>query len=166
MTPSIIEFVKKHSKHYNNVLEVGSLNFNGTIRDAIRCNYYLGVDRMDGPCVDLVIEDVSEITDTFDAIVCCEVLEHDPNPWKTVNHLKSLLVPNGTLIISTPTFGFPIHRYPIDCYRFGMDAYTNFLFKNFDIIAIDTLQDLYGYPIICCVGTKGMNNNDPTENSS
>ncbi len=154
MTPSIIEFVRKNSCAYKKVLEVGSLNINGTVRDAITCESYLGVDKIAGPDVDLVISDITDITETFDAVICCEVLEHDINPWKTVEHIKSIIRPNGTLIISTPTFGFPLHRYPIDCYRFGLDAYTNFLFKDFNITAIDTLLDLFGFPIICCIGNK------------
>jgi SAM-dependent methyltransferase len=156
MIPAIIDFVRRNVKPFKSVLEVGSLNINGTIRDAIQSESYLGVDRQEGPCVDLVIDDVLDLTDSYDAVICCETLEHDINPWRTVEHLKSLLLPGGTLIISTPTFGFPLHRYPIDCYRFGMDAYTHFLFKDYEVIALDTLIDLYGFPVICGIGKKWL----------
>jgi SAM-dependent methyltransferase len=153
MITSLIEYVKRRIPYnLGSVLELGSLNVNGTIRDAVSSTSYLGVDQQAGDCVDKVISDISELTGLYDSIICCETLEHDTNPWRTVTHLKSLLRPQGTLIISTPTYGFPEHRYPIDCYRFGMDAYTHFLFKDYRMIALDTLRDPFGYPIICGIG--------------
>jgi len=38
----------------------------------------------------------------FDAIVCIEVIEHIENQWKLIRDCYSLLVDEGTLILSTP----------------------------------------------------------------
>lgn len=39
---------------------------------------------------------------SFDAVVLLEVIEHVRNPWETVAFAHELLVPGGTLLLSTP----------------------------------------------------------------
>jgi SAM-dependent methyltransferase len=161
MTPEILDFISRHVPSYvGSVLEVGSYNVNGTPRTVLQplCTTYLGIDLTAGPCVDIVMDADSMLQvfspEQFDTVVCCECLEHSIHPWMIVEAMKTLLKPGGYLWVSTPTFGFPLHRYPIDCYRFGVDAYTEFIFKDFQIIAIETVIDRCGDPIICCVGRK------------
>jgi SAM-dependent methyltransferase len=124
------------------VLEVGSYNVNGSPRpyfvDALR---YWGIDRQAGPGVDSVADAIEELEmaggkAVFDTVICCEVLEHDPRFWETVQALHRLLRPGGHLIITTPTFGFPLHRYPKDYYRFGEDAYRELFFAEVDILEL------------------------------
>jgi len=57
-------------------------------------------------------------------------------------------------MVSTPTFGFPLHRYPKDYFRFGEDAYQDFIFDGFDILRLEEVQDTLGNPILCCIGRK------------
>lgn len=160
MTPSILDFLRRHlqQKALGNVLEVGSKNFNGSAKEVLyeQATNWLGIDLESGKDVDLVINDISEITylGMFDTIVCCECLEHDPNPWKTLTQINNVLNDNGLLVVTTPTFGFPEHRYPIDCYRFGMDAYREFIFKGYNNVVLETVEDKFGYPIICGLGYK------------
>ena len=44
----------------------------------------------------------------FDLVYADFVLEHIPNPWTAVQHLRSLLIPGGHLVLTT-AFLFPIH---------------------------------------------------------
>lgn len=71
------------------ILEVGSYNHNGTVRDLFSdSNHYLGVDIISGPCVDIVGDINNEefresllwLYNGFDIVVSTETLEH--TPWK------------------------------------------------------------------------------------
>ena len=158
MDDSIIDFAKrvrsKYEYNVGNVLEIGSYNVNGTIRDAFQdgSRSYIGIDSQVGPCVDLVM-DAEKLSDvflpgSFDTIVCCECLEHTVRPWVVVEAMRKLLKPGGMMFISTPTFEFRLHRYPIDCYRFGEDAYRLFMFEGFDILELEHVHPT----IIACAG--------------
>ncbi|RJQ24615.1 methyltransferase domain-containing protein [Candidatus Parcubacteria bacterium] len=164
MIGTIIEFAKeslfKHQFNVGRTLEIGSYNVNGTIRDSFqhKSNEYIGVDQSAGPCVDLVIN-AHELLDcfgsnSFDTILCCEMLEHDPQFWLTVGIMHQMLKPNGYLFVSTPTFGFPLHRFPKDYWRFGEDAYREFIFKGFEILEIGEVKDCMNSPVLCCLGRK------------
>ena len=47
----------------------------------------------------------------------------------------------GHLIITTPTFGFPLHRFPKDYWRFGEDAFREVFFAGFEILNLVHLDD-------------------------
>lgn len=72
-------------EYFNNVsvIEIGSLNINGTVRDFFTPTYYVGVDLEEGPGVDLVSagQDVDLPDDSFDVAVSAECFEHNPH-WK------------------------------------------------------------------------------------
>ena len=65
------------------VIEIGSLNINGTVRDFFDATSYLGVDVSSGPGVDLVMEgqNVKLPKHSFDIAVSAECFEHNPH-WK------------------------------------------------------------------------------------
>ena len=84
------------------VLEIGSLNVNGTVRGLLEgCRSYTGVDRLAGPGVD-VVSDIRAFTTSrkFDLVLCCEVLEHDPQPREIVDAAGRWLKPGGFLILT------------------------------------------------------------------
>lgn len=61
------------------VLEIGSLNINGTIRQYFTdCDPYIGVDVGEGPCVDVVAfgQDLDYATGSFDHVTSSELFEH------------------------------------------------------------------------------------------
>lgn len=164
MIDTIIEFAKNCIVQYpfnvGKTLELGSYNINGTIRDAFQqySTEYIGVDQSAGPCVDLVMNNHVVLDyfgpNSFDTVICCETLEHDNMFWNTVSIIHNLIKPNGYLFVSTPTFGFPLHRFPKDYWRFGEDAYREFIFKGFDILKIGEVKDCMNSPVICCFGRK------------
>lgn len=74
---------------------------------------------------------------TFDYIVCTEVLEHTLQPFEAVNEMWRLLRRGGRLFISTP-FNFRIHGPLPDCWRFtehGLRA----LLQRFTIVELQAL---------------------------
>jgi SAM-dependent methyltransferase len=71
------------------VLEVGSLNINGSIRSFFTECAYLGVDIGPGLGVDLVArgEDLEFPDDSFDVVASCECFEHNPEWVRTFNNM-------------------------------------------------------------------------------
>ncbi len=111
-----------------NVLDCGSLNVNGTLRDLFTGGTYTGVDVVAGPGVDVVgkvhefgIKHFSEhdpaeckilVTPDFDTIVSAEMLEHDPYWRESLQRMYALLKPHGLLAISCAGPGRPEHGTP------------------------------------------------------
>jgi ubiquinone/menaquinone biosynthesis C-methylase UbiE len=62
------------------VLEVGSLNINGTVRDFFDSTRYIGADVAEGRDVDVVCngENLDYPDNSFDAAVSAECFEHNP----------------------------------------------------------------------------------------
>lgn len=142
------------------VLEIGSQNINGTVRQFFKdADEYIGIDMYPGDGVDIVMNASNALEmfgkESFNTILCCEMLEHDLNFLDTVWQIRKMLRPNGILIITTPTFGFPLHRFPKDYWRFGEDAYTDVFFKGFDFVNISHLDNESGPKItLAAIGRK------------
>lgn len=163
MTPQIQEWVKKSKDKYikspGKVLEIGSLNINGGIREYFNdAKQYIGIDLVKGHGVDKVLNahDILKTwgAGTFDTVICLEALEHDNAPWITRDQIYKILRDGGYLIISTPTFGFPLHRFPKDYFRFGEDAFRDILFSGFKILKLEEVRDIENNPGIVCIGKK------------
>jgi len=107
------------------ILEIGSYNVNGTLRDFQPiASKWVGADIEGGPGVDLIIEDTSALPfedSSFDYVVASSVFEHDPTFWSTFIEMVRVLKMGGCIYINSPSNGM-IHRYPIDVFRFYPDA--------------------------------------------
>lgn len=89
---------------------------------------------------DLCNTTTSIISDnTFDIVICAEVLEHTNNPFNVVNELERILKPGGLVCVSTP-FNFRIHGPLPDNWRFTIHGLKT-LFSNFDDVKINELVD-------------------------
>jgi SAM-dependent methyltransferase len=163
MVPPIIEFATRtkeaHGFMSGRVLEVGSCDINGSVRPAFPdADEYIGIDFCEGKGVDLVLNAHDILAafgpNSFDTVICCEMLEHDSKPWVTVPQLHAVLRPGGHLLVSTPTFGFPVHRHPRDYWRYGEDAYREFIFEGLEVLDLVEIKDSAGSPILCCLGRK------------
>jgi SAM-dependent methyltransferase len=114
------------------ILDVGSMDVNGNIRDAISVSNfqdgvfnYTGLDMSEGPNVDIVVTNKLSSWPAsdgeFDIIVSSSALEHDSFFWETFTKMASLLRNGGLLYLCVPTI-CPVHRYPVDNWRMLPDA--------------------------------------------
>lgn len=164
MMQSILDFARRTKDGLRiptgHVLEVGSYDVNGSPRSVFQphSDSYLGIDIQEGPGVDCVLNAEKIIEqfgdDWFDTVISMECLEHTVRPWVIVDAMRSVLKPGGHLWISTPTYGFPLHRYPLDCYRFGEDAYRLWIFEGMELLRLEHVVDELGQPAIVAVGRK------------
>lgn len=82
------------------MLEIGGRNINGSIRPLFGADY-TALDLAPGPGVDIVADAATwEPGETFDAVVCCEVLEHTPDAEAIVATMGKAVGPGGSLIIT------------------------------------------------------------------
>ena len=131
MHPSAMFYAEKFFHSYKKIpdkakiLEIGSQNVNGTLRDLKPIGSdYIGIDFVDGIGVDKVIDDPYNLpfeNDSFDVVLCSSVLEHSEFFWLLIVEMIRVLKPGGLLYINAPSNGY-IHRYPVDSWRFYPDA--------------------------------------------
>jgi 2-polyprenyl-3-methyl-5-hydroxy-6-metoxy-1,4-benzoquinol methylase len=59
------------------------------------------------PNVEFRVEDIQDIwleSDSFDAVISCETIEHVPDPARAVRELARVLKPGGQLLLTTPNY--------------------------------------------------------------
>lgn len=84
------------------VVELGSRDVNGGIRDLLPADCaYVGVDIAEGESVD-VVADAAAYRPPWrpDLVLCCEVLEHAPDPQAIVANAARMLAPGGALVLT------------------------------------------------------------------
>lgn len=116
----IIEFVKQHrDKMAGRVLEVGSYNVNGSVREVV--DVTVGIDIRRGPGVDLVCSasniDKHFEAGHFDACISTDALEHVAD-WKAfVRQTWAAVKEGGWLLITMASIYKGKHDYPHDYWR-------------------------------------------------
>jgi len=150
-----IKFCKSNLKEkdiYNKkIIEVGSRNKNGSIRQYIESKKpkeYIGIDIFEGKGVDKIC-DASNIINVFpknyfDILVSTELLEHVED-WQTVIHnFKMVVNSGGIIILTTRSKGMGYHPYPDDFWRYEEEDMKN-IFSDFVINSIE--KDKIGFGI-------------------
>lgn len=111
-----LKFIKEFKEFYIinnfnkdiNVLEIGSLDVNGNIRNLFDfTNEYTGIDLEKGPNVDLVLNgtNIDELNKNFDIIISCECFEHAKD-WKLIfEKMCQISKPNSFIVISVASTG-------------------------------------------------------------
>lgn len=134
MHDSVMEWIKlklgqlKISR--SKVLEVGSLNVNGSVRELFtNVESYVGVDFREGPGVDKVMNghDLQFEDSYFDVVISTEMLEHDDEFWVSVREMGRVLKPGGFLFLTARGNGFEKHEFPADYWRFMPDGFSKLL---------------------------------------
>jgi SAM-dependent methyltransferase len=131
MHPSSMENMKRCIDLYKpktsmTVIDLGASAVNGSYRELFEeKDNYTGIDLEDGPGVDLVLEDPYHLPlsdGSVDLVISGQMLEHCEQFWRTFSEISRVLTPGGIAFIIAPSSG-PIHRYPVDCYRFYPDSF-------------------------------------------
>lgn len=116
------------------VLECGSLNVNGSVREFFKVDEYIGTDMRAGPGVDIVINthnlDQMFKPEEFDFVICCDMFEHDNAFWISIEQMKSVLKKEGWLVLVAAGFGFGTHNYPKDYWRFNDQSFGEVFFGD------------------------------------
>jgi SAM-dependent methyltransferase len=91
------------------VLEVGSLDINGSVRHFFDSTEYVGVDVAPGPCVDLVGkgEELDYPDNSFDVTVSVECFEHNPEWAATFANMWRMT--SAHVIMTCASEGRPEH---------------------------------------------------------
>jgi SAM-dependent methyltransferase len=144
---SCIEFVRtnltRKEVEGKSVLEVGSLNVNGSVRPIVEAfgpSSYIGVDIQKGPGVDEICN-ANDIAShfgqgKFDLLISTELLEHVRDWKKVISNFKNVLKPEGLLFITTRSKGFGYHGFPFDYWRFEVsdmrDMFSDFIIESIE----------------------------------
>lgn len=161
---SQVNFVRELKEKYPSsfmhikMLEVGSLNINGTIRDFFDGCKYIGYDVGAGKGVDVVYDGLNfnEADNTLDTAGSCNCFEHNPNWVSNFRDMHRMLKPGGLLFISVPTTGNPVHGThgdkpedsPLTISK-GWDYYKNLTEQDFtDNFDLDDMFSSYEFKVI------------------
>jgi SAM-dependent methyltransferase len=152
-----LKFVRNFSEYFVqdknlNILELGSYNYNGTIKNFFPNCKYIGVDIVEGPNVDLVYngKDLNFKQNQFDISISCECFEHNPFWQKNFIDLISFTKPGGFVLITCATLGRPEHgtfRSDLDSSPGSMQKwnfYKNLSKKDFEKLKLNNYFSDYG----------------------
>lgn len=129
------------------VLDVGGADVNGSYRDVFDGPQftYLGADLAPAEGVAIVLDDPYRIPlddASIDIVVSGQMFEHCEFFWLAFAEMVRVVKPSGFVFLIAPSAG-PIHRYPVDCYRFYPDAFRA-LAKYANCEAVDIWHDERG----------------------
>ena len=104
LTSSFFQFQDRHDL---SVLEIGSYNVNGTVREFFPDTNYIGVDLIEGAGVDVVGDGhtINMGEDHFDVTLSCESFEHNPYWQETFENMHRMTKPAGFVIFTCASKG-------------------------------------------------------------
>lgn len=99
------------------VLIIGARDNGGSPREWFDGGTVVGLDVVAGPGVDVQARpvDYGAAGGSFDVVVSCDYLEHDPDWRDTLDNALRMLKPNGLLVLAGATLGRRAHdRFSVD----------------------------------------------------
>lgn len=108
------ESVKEHLPSFFDgklVVDIGSLDINGSNQYLFENSGYLGVDLFAGRNVDIACKghELALPDESVDVVISTECFEHDSHYEKTIKNIYRMLKPGGLFIFSCATIGRPEH---------------------------------------------------------
>jgi SAM-dependent methyltransferase len=124
MHKEVLEFLESVKKRFpslffkKRVLELGSLDWNGTPRHLFDDCEYIGIDVINGSGVDVVCSASTFFSEEkFDVIITTEMLEHDKDWATSLSNAVSLLKKGGVLIGTAANINREPHCLELGHYR-------------------------------------------------
>ena len=137
------------------VLEIGSYNVNGSIRDYFGlARHYTGVDLTEGPGVDQVGfgHELDYPDGFFDITLSGECFEHDPHWRDTFINMARMTKPGGLVVFSCASHGRLEHgtlrttkAHSPGTQAVGLDYYRNLNADDFDSIPMAAIFSKYRF---------------------
>lgn len=127
---------------HGKVLEFGSPYFTNDVDSAKTIVDIVDVDPQNLKAT--IIGDIHDFgikENTYDAIICTQVLEHIANPFKASKELYRILKPGGTLLLTVPHTD-KIHPMPTDYWRFTYQS-IEMLFGKFSEASIVSFGNVH-----------------------
>lgn len=155
-------FFVKNIKNYlggyfvdSEVLEIGSLDINGSVREHFERCKYTGVDLEMGPGVDIACpgEDFGGRAHQFNTVISCEAMEHNRNWRETWLNMIRMLRKDGLMIMTCASIGRRRHGTAEDLpsdspftSREGMNYYRNLDVPDFmELVDYDQWFSVWGF---------------------
>jgi hypothetical protein len=140
----IREVMEKFPEYFDSVkvLEVGSLDINGSVRDFFTDCEYVGVDLGEGPGVDMIAEgqDLNFSDGFFSTVISAECFEHNPFWRETFENMHRMS--RGLVIVTAATTG----RVEHGTHR-SMPHASPLTLDKWDYYANITEEDLLTFPL-------------------
>lgn len=132
--PRLRAFLEKH-RSTGKTLDIGCGN--AIYGDLFPHRVTVDIEQRPSVAIDVIgdAHNLSAFPDnTFDVVLCTEVLEHLHTPEKALAAFHRVLKPCGTLLLTT-RFIFPLHDTPNDYYRYTRYG-LQYLLRHFDDVCI------------------------------
>jgi SAM-dependent methyltransferase len=109
-----VQIVKNHLPRYfsgTQVIEMGSLDINGSVRNLFEPARYVGVDLGPGPGVDVCVpaQLVGEPSGSFDCAISASSFEHNPFWLETFVNMLRLVRDGGLVLFTCASIGYREH---------------------------------------------------------
>lgn len=131
------------------------MDINGSVRNYFQGCNYLGIDVGHGPGVDIVCQgqDFRGESESFDVVISCEVMEHNPYWLETTKNMIRMLRPGGLFILTCATTGRPEHgtartdpKWSPNTVDKGWDYYKNLTRSDFiQGISLDNFFEKFSF---------------------
>jgi len=124
------------------VIEIG-YSATGTPRPIIESmepKGYIGVNLKRGPGVDVICNAEKILKkfgkESFDLVIATELLEHVRNWRLVISNIKNICKPDGIILITTRSFGYPYHPCPGDFWRYELKD-LKVIFSDCEILCLE-----------------------------
>jgi len=155
-----VELVRNSIPLQGPIYEIGSYQVPGQeeladLRPLFSGLEYFGTDMRMGPGVDLILNlhNIELPDNSVPTILCLETLEHTEYPYRAIEEIHRVLMPEGITVISS-LMDFPIHDHPYDYWRYTPEAFRSIL-KPFQHSWIGFAGKEYQPHTVVGIGFKG-----------
>lgn len=147
-TKTFVENFLKEKGSFARVLDVGSRDINGHLRDYFQGVSYIGADMIEGPNVDVLVNGHNLVErfkkNSFDLVLCFDTFEHDDRFWETSEQCREVLKPGGYFLVGMPGRNCPEHDWPQDFWRFMPQSIAGYFLRGYEDVYTETQIDTPG----------------------